>query len=63
MCVAAVLRCGEIDIISADVVPDFLTVAWRPVAVEVTEVAVDFVQVPLLRMEVGMGGIKKERKK
>lgn len=59
MCVAAVLRCGEIDVISADVVPDFLRVAWRPVAVEVTEVAVDFVQVPFLRMEVGMGGINK----
>lgn len=54
---AAVLRCGEMDVVAADLVPNLLSVARRSVAVEVTEVTVDFVQVPLLREEV------RERKK
>lgn len=49
---ARVPWCGEIGVVRADLVPDFLSVAWRFVAVEVTEVTVDFIQVPLLRMEV-----------
>lgn len=46
---AAVLRCGDIDVVCADLVPDLLGVARRSVAVEVSEVTVDFIQVPLLR--------------
>lgn len=57
----AVLRRGEIDVVGADVVPNLLRVAWRPVAVEVTEVTVDFIQVPLLRTEV-RGGREEEDK-
>lgn len=58
---AAVLRRGEIDVVGADVVPNLLRVARRPVAVEVTEVTVDFIHVPLLRTEV-RGGREEEDK-
>lgn len=49
---ATVLRCGEIDVTRADLVPDFLCVARRSVAVEVPEVMVDLIQVALLGPEV-----------
>lgn len=42
-------------------VPDVLGGAWRPVAVEVTELTIDFIQVPLLWMEVGVGGGMKDK--
>lgn len=49
---AAVLR-HEIDVVGADLLPNLLGVVGRPVAVEVAEVTVDLVQVPLL--EAGRG--------
>lgn len=49
---AAVLR-HEIDVVGADLLPNLLGVVGWPVAVEVAEVTVDLVQVPLL--EVGWG--------
>lgn len=42
-------------------VPDVLGGAWRPVAVEVTELTIDFIQVPLLWMEVRVGGGMKDK--
>lgn len=49
---AAVLG-HQIDVVAADLLPNLLGVVGRPVAVEVTEVTVDLVQVPLL--EAGRG--------
>lgn len=48
---AAGPRRGEIDGIRVDLIPNLLSVARRSVAVEVTEVMVDLVQVPLLKVE------------
>lgn len=46
---------GEEDVVSADLVPDLLGVARGAVAVKVTEVMVDLIQVPLLRSQGGGG--------
>lgn len=45
---AAVLR-HEMDVVGADLLPNLLGVIGWPVAVEVAEVTVDLVQVPLLK--------------
>lgn len=50
---AAVLQRGQVEVVGAHLVPDLLSVAGRPVAVETAEVTVDFIQVPLLRTQTG----------
>lgn len=60
---AVVLRRGEIQAVGADMVPDFLCVARRFVAVEVTQVTVDFIQVPLLRDGLGLERERTQREK
>ena len=44
-------RRGEIDGVPVDLIPNLVSVARRSVAVEVTEVMVDLVQVPLLKVD------------
>lgn len=51
MSLGAAVRRREIDVVSVDLFPNLLGVARRSVAVEVTQVTVDFVQVPLLKAE------------
>lgn len=65
----AAVRRREIDVVSVDLFPNLLGVARRSVAVEVTQVTVDFVEVPLLKEEKRGGRYradtkeKKERKR
>lgn len=58
---AAVLQ-GQTDVICIDLLPDLLGVAWRSVAVKVTQVNVDFIQVPLLKVGVRGGRYRKWQK-
>lgn len=55
---AAVLQ-RQTDVICIDLLPDLLCVARRSVAVKVTQVNVDFIQVPLLKAGVRGGRHRK----